>query len=127
MEIPAILEVVLVKIAISVAKFIILVVLLLGLVAIAMYFSGYTMYAQVGENFIFDSGSGYKLSSTEPLRVDLGYTATGLLGAMAITDLLLVLLIRSISKSFSNAKMHFFHSIEMVCFSQKKSMENMQC
>ena len=62
------------KIAISVAKFIILVVLLLGLVGIAMYFSGYTMYAQVGEDVIFDSGSGYTLSSTEPLRVDLGYT-----------------------------------------------------
>lgn len=74
MEIPAISEVVLVKIAISVAKFIILVALLLGLVGIAMYFSGYTMYAQVEEDVIFDSGSGYTLSSTEPLRVDLGYT-----------------------------------------------------
>ena len=39
-----------------------------------MYFSGYTMYAQIEEDVIFDSGSGYTLSSTEPLRVDLGYT-----------------------------------------------------
>lgn len=62
------------KIAISVAKFIVLVALLVGLIGIAMYFSGYTMFAQVGEDIIFDSGSGYTVSSTTPLKVDLGYT-----------------------------------------------------
>lgn len=62
------------KIAISIAKFIILIAILVGLIGVAMYFSGYTMYAKVGEDTIFDSGSGYTLSSTEPLKVDLGYT-----------------------------------------------------
>ena len=33
----------------------------------------------------------------------------------------------TISKNFSNVKMHFYLLIEMVCFSLKKSMENMQC
>lgn len=62
------------KIAISVAKFIILIAVLAGLIGIAMYFSGYTMYARVGEDTIFDTGSGYTVSSTTPLKVDLGYT-----------------------------------------------------
>ena len=62
------------KIAISVAKFIILIVVLVGLIGVSMYFSGYTMYAKIGEKTIFDVGSGYTVSSTKPLKVDLGYT-----------------------------------------------------
>ena len=62
------------KIVISVAKFIILIAVLVALIGIAMYFSGYTMYAKIGEKTIFDVGSGYTVSSTKPLKVDLGYT-----------------------------------------------------
>lgn len=62
------------KIVISIAKFIVIVALLLALIGVAMYFSGYTMYARVGEDTIFDTGSGYTVSSTTPLKVDLGYT-----------------------------------------------------
>ena len=62
------------KAVFSVIKFILILALLVGLIGVAMYFSGYTMYAKIGENTIFESGSGYTVSSVEPLKVDLGYT-----------------------------------------------------
>ncbi len=62
------------KIAISIAKFIIIVVLLVGLIGVAMYFSGYTMYAKVNGDTIIDSASGYTVAPNQPLKVELGYT-----------------------------------------------------
>ena len=62
------------KIAISIAKFIILIAILVGLIGVAMYFSGYTMYAKIDGDVVMDSASGYTVASGKPLTVDLGYT-----------------------------------------------------
>ena len=62
------------KIVITIAKFIVIVALLLALIGVAMYFSGYTMYAKINGDTIMGSASGYTVAPDKPLKVELGYT-----------------------------------------------------
>lgn len=62
------------KILSFVLKLALALALIVALLGIAMYFAGYDFYAKVDKTTIYDSAGGYKVSTTDPLTVELGYS-----------------------------------------------------
>ena len=56
-----------------IAKILVVILLLGGIIGIAMYFSGYSFYVTCEDQMVFDTAGGFKMTEDEELRVDVGY------------------------------------------------------